>query len=216
VVKKIIPETKEVYFALPGRQLGLLVVKDVEKLITDPADEDKIPCWAEIWPAARGLSRWIWDNLEFNGAEVLELGAGLGLPGIVCGLKGARVTFSDFNPLALKLAAGNAARNGLAAYEVLLGDWRDFRIEKRFPWVIGSDIFYDPKLNAYLQNVLDKTTDSGSCLLAAHPGRPATFAFLEELGRRRRVEEQRAVVPVTVDDPYFPYYEIHVHHIKFK
>lgn len=200
-----------------GHRIELFGVKDVEKLITDPTDEDKVPCWAEIWPAARGLSRWVWDNIDFNGDPLLELGTGLGLPGIVCGLKGAKVTFSDFNPSALELAKKNAVLNGLKDIDFLLDDWRDFQSTRQYKWVMGSDIFYDPKLNIYLKKVIDQTTADGGNVLMAHPGRPATFAFVNELLSLARVKgEEKSVIPVTIDDPYFPYYEIHVHRIMFK
>lgn len=201
---------------MPGRRVNLLGVKDVESLITDPTDEDKVPCWAEIWPSAMGLSRWVWDELEFEDTDLLELGTGLGLPGIVCGLKGARVTFSDFNPSALELVKKNAIRNGLTDFAVFPGDWRDFNLTRQFQWVMGSDVFYDPKLNIYLIKVISKAAASGGNLLLAHPGRPATFAFIDELRHQRQLNEaHRAVIPVTIDDPYFPYYDIYVHHIIF-
>ncbi|AGL01855.1 class I SAM-dependent methyltransferase [Desulfoscipio gibsoniae] len=202
-------------FDLPGRQVRLLGVKDVEKLITDPTDEDKVPCWAEIWPAARGLSQWIWENINFDGVHLLELGAGLGLPGIVCGIKGAQVTFSDFNSSALDLVRLNANRNGLHNFYTYLGDWRDFKLAKKFPWVIGSDIFYDTKLNIYLKELIPRLASGGGNLLIAHPGRPASFAFVEELGAVAPLDEKRWMVPITIDDPFFPYYEIHIHHIRF-
>lgn len=205
-------ETMETVFELPGRNICLLQVRDIEKLITDPGDEDKVPCWADIWPAARGAAQWIWQHPRFDGDEVIELGAGLGLPGIVCGLKGARVTFSDFNPSALELAAANAARNNLEHFSILQADWRIFQPHKQYRWVLGSDIFYDPKLNVHLLRLIPKLLLPGGRFLAAHPGRPATFEFLQALRVALRVSEEReAVVPVIIDDPYFPYYEIKVH-----
>ena len=209
-------ETRETLFELPGCTVNLTVVKNVEELITDPTDEDKVPCWAEIWPSARGLSQWIWGNLRFNGEELLELGAGLGLPGIVCGLRGATVTFSDFNPLALELASINAAGNGLKNYQTFLGDWRKFKITKKFDWVIGSDIFYDPKLNVHLLNVIRNVIVEGGNLLIAHPGRPATFDFIKEICAPAKTDRCDFMMPIIIDDPYFPYYEIHIHHIKFR
>lgn len=210
-------KTREVSFALPGRNVNLLLVRDIETLITDPGDEDKVPCWADIWPAARGISYWIWEHLQFDGDELIELGAGLGLPGIVCGLKGAMVTLSDFNPSALELAAENAGRNGLADFAVLQADWRTYRPDKKYRWVLGSDIFYDPKLNTHLLKLIPKLVARGGGILAAHPGRPATFEFLQALRAGVDVAEEREdIVPVTIDDPYFPHYEIRVHYIKVK
>lgn len=210
-------ETRETVFELPGRNIRLFLVRDIEKLITDPGEEDKVPCWADIWPAARGVAQWIWEHLRFDGDELIELGAGLGLPGIVCGLKGARVTFSDFNLLALELAAANAGRNNLDGFSTLQADWRTYRPQKQYHWVLGSDIFYDPKLNAHLLRLIPELLLPGGCFLAAHPGRPATNEFLPALKEALRVSEEReAMVPVIIDDPYFPYYEIKIHYFKTK
>lgn len=128
----------------------MMVVEDVEVLITDPADEDKIPLWAEIWPAARGLSHYIWETMDFTGLRVLELGSGLGLPGVVAGLKGARITFSDCQEDALELSCRNAGLNGLDHAGRHLGDWRDFSLEEKYHWIVGSDILYDPKFHGFL------------------------------------------------------------------
>jgi len=70
--------TREIGFHLPGLSLSLEIVANVEDLVTDPADDDQIPYWAELWPAARGLAQYIWERIDFQGATVLELGAGLG------------------------------------------------------------------------------------------------------------------------------------------
>lgn len=209
-------ETVESVFSLPGRDVRLFLVKDVEALITDPTDEDKVPCWAEIWPAARGLASYIWENITFGGESLLELGSGLGLPGVACGLKGARVTFSDFNPLALELSAKNAVINGLTGCRLLQGDWRDFPEYGQFDWVVGSDIFYDPKLNVHLGRVMATRLAGGGRLLLAHPGRKASFAFIEALEEAGFSCEAKEVRPVVIDDPHFPYYEINIHVLRKK
>ncbi|MCL6634243.1 MAG: methyltransferase [Peptococcaceae bacterium] len=201
-------ETGETVFSLPGRDLRLALVKNVEALITDPADEDKVPCWAEIWPAARGLAFYVWERLSFAGERLLELGAGLGLPGVVCGLKGARVTFSDFNPMALEISARNALLNGLAQFCCLAGDWRCFPAAGKFDWVVGSDIFYDPRLNIHLAGVIKECLAARGRVLLAHPGRKVSFEFVRGLLADGFRMENEAVLPVHIDDPYFPHYEI--------
>lgn len=205
-------KTKKTVISLPGRDIILNVVDDVETLITDPGDEDKVPCWAAVWPAARGLALWIWHNLSLAGEDVLELGAGLGLPGTVCAVKGARVTFSDFNPQALQLAVENAKLNGAAQVEAFLGDWRCFQLNRKFRWIICSDVTYDPKLNPYLVDIITKNLKPGGNLLVAHPGRKTTFDFLRELEQMWPWSQRETKIPVTIDDPILPYHNIYIHH----
>lgn len=204
--------TREYEFALPGQTVRLLVVSNAEELITDPNDEDAVPCWAYLWPAARGLAHYIWQHLAFAGATVLELGCGLGLPGITCGLKGALVTFSDFNPDALELALENARRNGVRARAVR-ADWRDFQLAERFDWIVGSDICYDPKLNRFLKEIFRRNLKPAGRLLLAHPGRPATATLVSELCAAGFDARSPVTVGVAVEDTLLPYYEIFIHEL---
>ncbi len=203
--------TREITVKLPAVELPMIVVEDVEALITDPADEDKIPLWAEIWPAARGLAHYIWESMDFTGLKVLELGSGLGLPGVVAGLKGAGITFSDYQEDALELSCLNARLNGLDQAGRYLGDWRNFGLEEKYHWIVGSDILYDPKYHGFLSRIFTRNTVSGGGILVSHPGRKPTFEFIEKWRRGTGSLEDHAVIPVYVDDPNFPYYEIHVH-----
>lgn len=208
-------ETKLITFSLPGKTLVLNVVKDIEKLITDPTDADKVPCWADIWPAARGMSLYIWNCIEISGNTVLELGAGLGLPGITCGLKGAKVTFSDLNNDALKIAVLNAAQNNISKnIDTFLGDWRNFSCTKKYDWIIGSDILYDPKLTPFIHKIIKSNLKPNGQLIFSHPHREVSFQFIDTLCRNTHCKEKRINVPVTIDDPYFPHYNICIHHIK--
>jgi len=204
--------SKEITVYLPGLTLSLLVAGNVEELITDPADEDSIPLWAEVWPAARGLAQYIWECLDLFGESVLELGAGIGLPGIVCGLKGAQVTFSDYKPEALELAAANARSNGVREAACFLADWRDFHLNRQFDWIIGSDILYAPKFHPFLAEIFRNNLKPGGSLVISHPGRPATFNFAEEWQKKTGCSVFEKIIPVSIEDPYFPHYNIHIHH----
>jgi predicted nicotinamide N-methyase len=190
------------------------VVADIESLITDLSREDEVPCWADVWPAAEGLARYIWERLTFDEKEVLELGAGLGLPGVVCALKGGRITFSDFQERALVLALKNARLNGVQQAQVLQEDWRFFKCSKKFDWIIGSDILYDPGLNPSVGKILKRNLLPGGSILLSHPGRKQTFDFLSKWLDPEHFSEEREVLNIVVDDPLLPYQDITVHKIS--
>ena len=71
-----------------------------------------MPYWADLWPASRMLAKAILHEPWTPGTEALEIGCGLGLPGIVALSMGLKVTFSDYDACALRFAADNARLNG--------------------------------------------------------------------------------------------------------
>ena len=211
--------TSDLQYCLPGLSLSFEIVANVEDLVTNPEDDDQIPYWAELWPASRGLAQYIWEQVDFNGDKVLELGAGLGLPGLVAACKGAWVTISDYQPEALKIASRNALRNGIEGVAFELADWRDWPLKEKFDWIIGSDVLYNPRSNPYvgriLANSLTREPFGRGQLLFAHPGRQVTLSFLEELVASG-FQERRRMIPVTVDNPLLSDYKIDIHHLQKK
>ena len=207
--------TREIAFHLPGLDLSLEIVANVEDLVTDPEDDDQIPYWAELWPAARGMAQYIWERIDFQGATVLELGAGLGLPGLVAALKGGLVTFSDYIEESLDIIARNARRNGIQAASYLLADWRDFQCDKKFDWIIGSDVLYNPTLNPYVAGILERNLSVRGQLLFSHPSRPVTMQFIDDIKRSLGLQEEKAVQVVTVQEPGVPQFNqgIDIHHL---
>src|SRR5687767_4610151 len=91
-----------------------MLVGDQAFLIQKPSSSDNaalsnyVPFWADLWPGARMLAKVIQQESWSPGIEALELGCGLGLPGIVALARGLKVTFSDHDPSALRFAAENA------------------------------------------------------------------------------------------------------------
>ncbi len=208
-------KTKVLQFNLPGSTIPVAVAAEPERLIGDLSDPDQVPCWADVWPAARALAKYIWSGPSLKGLSVLELGAGVGLPGVVCGLKGAAVAFSDFQPLALELCRQNAVLNRLPQYRLLLQDWRSFNLRERFDLVLASDIAYEPRLLPYLKRVLLQTMQKGGSIYLTHDHRPVTFAFIEEVVATGLFAEERHRIPVTVEDPLRPHYQIDLHILKW-
>jgi predicted nicotinamide N-methyase len=206
-------KTKEYKFELPGLTLSMQIVDDVESLVSDPEDDDKIPYWAELWPASQGLASYIWAEIDCRGVTLLELGAGLALPGLVAACKGAVVTLTDFQPEALTLIRENAERNGINGVIVELADWRQFPIKDQFDWIIGSDILYNPGLTPYVAPILAANRKPQGQLLFSHPGRAVTLDFIGKQQQLLGLQEERTVVSVHLDQPFFPDYQIDIHRL---
>lgn len=202
-------ETRLIQVELARRSLPLYIAADLEALFDDAADPDQTPCWAEAWPAARGLADYFLQGPGLQGQKVLELGAGVGLPGVACGLQGAAVTFSDFQERALRLCGANARLHRLDRYRLLLADWRSYTFSERFELVLASDIAYEPRLLPHLKRVLLEASLPGGSIYFSHPARPVTLSFVEELLADALFTEERTVVNVSVpDDPVRTSYDI--------
>jgi predicted nicotinamide N-methyase len=157
-----------------GRSFVICRPGESDRLLENPAvqavfaADDYLPFWSDLWPAARMLAKYLLKQTWPKGLPVLEIGCGLGLPGVVALSLGLRVTFSDCDRTALRFAADNARANGFADadFELLPLDWRNPPADRRFPLVLGSDLVYElrhvPPLVGLIKHVL---TPDGVCLL---------------------------------------------------
>ena len=103
-----------------------------------------------VHPVAVRVAEWLED---VEGADVLELGAGVGLPGLVAALKGARVTLTDRHAGALALLRRNAALADLgtelavvsstpAVRQLSFGE-RPAWLHSAFDIAIATDVLYE-------------------------------------------------------------------------
>jgi predicted nicotinamide N-methyase len=107
------------------------------------AEGEYVPYWTDLWPASRMLAKAILREPWESAAEALEVGCGLGLPGVAALARGLRVTFSDYDPAALEFAAHNARLNGFPDFRTLRLDWRSPPTALRVPVVLASDLIYE-------------------------------------------------------------------------
>src|SRR5262249_45371048 len=130
------------------------------------AADEYLPYWADLWPAARMLAKAILREPFTPGLSALEVGCGLGLPGVAALSRGLRVTFSDYDATALRFAADNARLNGFDNFELLQIDWRPPPANARFPVVLASDLIYELRNVAPLVNLVKHVLQpDGVCLM---------------------------------------------------
>jgi predicted nicotinamide N-methyase len=130
------------------------------------AVDEYMPYWADLWPAARMLAKAILREPWPDGAQALEVGCGLGLPGIAALARGLRVTFSDYDATALHFAARNARLNGFEHFQLRQLDWRRPPESLRVPVVLASDLLYELRNVEPLVGLIKKVLlPDGVCLL---------------------------------------------------
>lgn len=162
--------------------------RDSEALLDEDAFDKRdeyLPYWAELWPSAIALARVV-ARRSLEGRRVLELGCGLGLPGLAAAVGGARATVTDWAPEAIVAARDNAVRNGVEV-EALVCDWRAAdALVARAPWdlVLLADVLYEERNVAPLLELLPRL---GGEVLLADPARATAAPFLEAAAERWRV-----------------------------
>jgi predicted nicotinamide N-methyase len=171
-----------------NKQEILVPVGDLEIRLRAPCSaedpSDRISLWWGITSAAVVLARHMEAQGPLAGTSLLELGCGLGLPGIVAALRGTRVTFTDYVPEALGFAQENCRINGLtedqATFRML--DWEHPEPMDPFDWVIGSEIMYDYFFHGALTNLLCRLVKTEGTVILSDRKRLCISRFI---GRAR-------------------------------
>jgi predicted nicotinamide N-methyase len=145
--------------------------------------DERIPYWADLWPSAIGLSRYLVQHqLIKKDQEVLELGCGLGLVGLVAGKMSARVHFTDYIQDALGMARYNWELNKLdteASFDIL--DWRNPKGNFQPDWILAADVAYEKRILQPLIDTLQFFKKSGTRIILTEPGRQIGKDFLDML-----------------------------------
>ncbi|CAN9505081.1 unnamed protein product [Ophioblennius macclurei] len=105
-----------------------------------------------VWPCAVVLAQYVWSHKgELKNRTVLELGAGVSLPGVVAARCGAKVTLTDGSdwPLCLRNCRRSCEANGLLGVEVMGLTWGEVSpgllLLPEVDVILGSDVFYEPE-----------------------------------------------------------------------
>ena len=169
---------------LAGRTVRLLRPRDGdavldEVLAEDDPGEERLPFWAELWPAGVALAHAIAVR-PLVGRRVLELGCGLGLVSVTAALAGARVLAVDRSPEATAYAAVNAARNGVTIDTAVCAFDQPERLLREAPWdlVLAADVLYEQRNVPVLVWLLPRLVDATGEVWLADPGRSMLSRFL--------------------------------------
>ena len=197
-----------------GRTVHLEKPRNADDLISeaDFVHDERLPYWADLWPAAVVLAEHLLRERALLGAvpegarpRALELGCGLGLVTLAAQLAGYAATGTDYYEDALRFTARNTLRHTGEAPAVRLVDWRALPTDLgQYDLVLAADVLYERAYAAYVADAIVRTMAPSGRALVADQGRVALEAFLEEAAARGLVmqvvhRERRAVVPAAPD-----------------
>lgn len=164
---------------IEGRTFRIIRPGEPDRLLDHPAvleafrQDEYMPYWSDLWPAARMLAKAVLRHDWPDGLGALELGCGLGLPGIAALSQGLHVVFSDYDATALEFADRNVRLNGLINFELLHMDWRR-PPERQFPLILASDLLYEARNVEPVVSLLKKMlSPDGECWLTDQDRTPA-------------------------------------------
>lgn len=152
------------------------------------------PYFGVVWPSARALGEMVAaiPDADLRGKSVLELGCGLAIPSLIAAKRGAHVVATDFHLEVPRFLARNRELNGVIDLEYQALNWqKGWPDDRRFDWVIGSDILYDRHQPEALASALEHLLAPGGTALIADPARPYLGEFtrkINSLGFREKLE----------------------------
>jgi predicted nicotinamide N-methyase len=143
----------------------------------DPATP--FPYWAKVWPSAIALLNVLQKHPNWiNDKNVLELGAGIGLPSLMMAGITRSIQISDYNLDAVALLQKNIEHLELENTEALQLDWNALPEAIHPEVLILSDINYDPTQFETLKNIIEKFIHQGCTVILSTPQRIMASPFV--------------------------------------
>ena len=176
---------------IAGKSFSLKRVRDPDIIlnaITEErfAEDERLPYWADLWPSAFALATYIIENQhEFRLKTALEIGCGLGLCGIAASSVGMSVTFSDYDPWALKFTSDSFKRNFNRKASVQLLDWRYPESGQRFDMILAADVLYEKRWLRPVIGLIEANIEQKGMALIAEPNRPIAREFFTLIGQKK-------------------------------
>lgn len=163
-------------------------------------DPPEPPYWAHCWSGARVLAAAI----PAGTGRAVELGCGLGLPGLVAAVRGFDVTFVDREAQPLAFVRASAEATGVGPAACLVADVARAALRAgAFELVLAAELLYDRAAFSAVAGAIARLLAPRGVALVADAARIDTHAFwpeLERCGLVLETREQRVVeegFPVT-------------------
>ncbi len=165
-----------------GEKFHILAPQDLEPFIAgrdifkEAAD---FPFWVKIWEASVVLAQLMASLPPKRGQRIIEIGAGLGVTGLVASKFGHEVLLTDYEDEVLDFPRVSAQVNGCNTCLLETLDWLKPRDLGKFDIIIGSEILFHKKFFAPLLEIFRRFLKEDGVIYMAHDSRRQSLgAFL--------------------------------------
>lgn len=165
------------------KELRLLKIADLAEFLGDKdpfANVSEFPFWVRLWDSAMVLAYVLGSQKDVAGKRLLELGAGLGAPGLAAAAAGYEVTISDYEDIIMDFQRVSAAASGLEGIDFIHLDWLNPPALSPFDVLVGAEIFFREEFFSPLLNIFKQYLKKDGMIFLAHDAtRQSLYKFLE-------------------------------------
>ncbi len=162
-----------------GEVIRILHPANSDDLISEQefAIDDRLPYWADLWPASVVLSRFL-RGLRGGGRTLLELGCGSGVVATAAARAGFEITATDYYADSPQFARLNTWRNAQVEITTRCADWNRWPSDLRgFDLVVASDVLYEQRNAPLIARVMAQSLGPHGEGWIADPGRVGSAGF---------------------------------------
>lgn len=157
-------------------------IKPVYEQLLAADSTTKFPFWGKIWPSAIGMVSFLKSNPGWiTNKQILELGAGIGLPSFFAAPLASGILISDYDPEAILLVQKNIEYLGFKNVRAMQIDWNHFPEHIQADTILLSDINYAPDQFNSLLSLIRNLLDQGTTILLSTPQRITASPFVTAL-----------------------------------
>ena len=169
-------------------RLNILRMSDLEQILDGKnplKDVGAFPFWVKIWESSLVLAELLAGLPRAEETSLLELGAGLGVPGLVAAAAGMQVTLSDYEPHILDFERVNAAASSLQNVSFSMLDWKNPPADMpRYDVLAGAEILFREEFFEPLLQVMRRALKPGGVVYLAHDVRRQSLHPFLKLAER--------------------------------
>lgn len=191
--------------ALETGQVQLMLIEEPDWFLEQLSREDSegklyLPYWTYLWESSIALALHVEKlGARLKDTQVLEIGCGFGLTGIVAGQVGARVVFTDVERDALHFAERNAVQNGVRQNaDFIQMDWNTPCFNYEFPYILAADVIYEEPDWTPIVTLLQNYLAPNGVAFFSEPNRSNAVGFFKLISDSGFVY-QMSTCPVTLD-----------------